>query len=89
MKLHPKQEQLLSILEKNQSNPLSLAELVREMNASSNNLVLHHLKQLEKKGYLKRDQYNSTNYQVLTIPEKPISYINLWRSQMWGRRLFY
>ncbi len=78
MKLHPKQEKLLSILEKNQSNPLSLAELVREMNASSNNLVLHHLKQLEKKGYLKRDQYNSANYQVLTIPEKPISYINFY-----------
>jgi len=78
MKLHPKQEQLLKILEKNQSDPLSLSELVQEMDVSSNNLVLHHLKQLEKKGYLKRDPYNSANYQVLTIPEKPISYINFY-----------
>ncbi|MES2676896.1 MAG: S24 family peptidase [Pseudomonadota bacterium] len=78
MKLHPKQEQLLSILEKNQNNPLSLAQMVREVNASSNNLVLHHLKQLEKKGYLKRNEYNQSDYQVLTIPEKPISYINFY-----------
>lgn len=78
MKLHPNQEQLLSILTKNQDNPLSLADLVREMNVSSNNLVLHHLKQLEKKGYLKRNENDSSNYQVLTIPEKPISYINFY-----------
>lgn len=78
MKLHPKQEQLLSILEKNQNNPLPLSELVRQMNVSSNNLVLHHLKQLEKKGYLKRNEYNSSDYQVLTNPEKPISYINFY-----------
>lgn len=78
MKLHPKQEKLLSLLESNQSNPLSLTELVKEMDVSSNNLVLHHLKQLEKKGYLKRNEYNSSDYQVLTVPEKPISYINFY-----------
>ncbi|MFT7087147.1 MAG: repressor LexA [Rickettsiales bacterium] len=78
MKLHPKQEQLLSILEKNQNSPLPLSELVRQMDVSSNNLVLHHLKQLEKKGYLKRNEYNPSDYQVLTTPEKPISYINFY-----------
>jgi repressor LexA len=78
MKLHPNQEKLLSLLEKNQNNPLNLSQLVREMGASSNNLVLHHLKQLEKKGYLKRNEYNPSDYQVLTTPEKPISYINFY-----------
>jgi repressor LexA len=78
MKLHPKQERLLSILEKNQNSPLGLSELVREMDVSSNNLVLHHLKQLEKKGYLKRNPSNPSDYQVLTTAEKPISYINFY-----------
>lgn len=85
MKLHPKQEQLLRLLEKNRENPLSLTELVTEMDVSSNNLVLHHLKQLEKKGYLKRDSNNSSNYQILTSAENPVSYINFYGKAQCGR----
>lgn len=85
MKLHPKQELLLSLLEKNQKNPLTLAQLVREIGASSNNLVLHHLKQLEKKGYLKRNHYNPSDYQLNTTPENPVSYINFYGKAQCGR----
>jgi repressor LexA len=85
MKLHPKQELLLSLLEKNQNEPLTLAEMVRKIGASSNNLVLHHLKQLEKKGYLKRNPYNPSDYQILTTPENPISYINFYGKAQCGR----
>lgn len=85
MKLHPKQEILLSLLEKNYGKPLSLSQLVEEMGASSNNLVLHHLKQLEKKGYLKRNPHNSADYQILTTSENPISYINFYGKAQCGR----
>lgn len=85
MKLHPKQEKLLLILEKNQSDPLSLTELVEEMGVSSNNLVLHHMKQLEKKGYLKRNPYNPGNYQILTTPENPVIYVNFYGQAQCGR----
>ncbi len=85
MKLHPKQKLLLSLLEKNQKNPLTLAQMVREIGASSNNLVLHHLKQLEKKGYLKRNHYNPSDYQLNTTPENPVSYINFYGKAQCGR----
>lgn len=85
MKLHPKQEELLMLLEKNQESPLSLSELVEAMNVSSNNLVLHHLKQLEKKGYLKRNPYNPSNYQILTSAENPVSYVNFYGKAQCGK----
>ena len=84
MKLHPKQELLLSLLEKNHGNPINLSHLVREIGASSNNLVLHHLKQLEKKGYLKRNPYNPSDYKLATTPENPVSYINFYGKAQCG-----
>lgn len=65
MKLHPQQEQLLAILKKSQNNPLTIRELQEELGLSSTSVVAHHIKQLEKKGLLKRDPANPRNYTVV------------------------
>ena len=44
-----------------------------------------YLKQLEKKGYLKRNPHNSADYQILTTSENPISYINFYGKAQCGR----
>lgn len=75
-KLHPNQEKLINILRKNIDNPLTMIELMHELDASSTSVVHHHIIQLEKKGYLKRNPSNPRDYQLLEDPEKPITYIN-------------
>lgn len=74
--LHKTQEALLSVLKDNIHNPLTIAELKDHLNISSTSVVHHHLLQLEKKGYLKRNPHNSKDYVILTSPEKSIVYIN-------------
>ena len=78
MALHPNQEHLLRLLSSNIEEPLSIRQLMNELNLKSPGLVHHHIIQLEKKGYLKRDPNNSNNYKVLMDPEAPISFINLY-----------
>ena len=77
-KLHPTQEKLLKLLSQNIENPLTIRELQDELGISSTSLVAHHIEQLEKKGYLKRNPGNPQDYQVLGDPEKPVTYINLY-----------
>lgn len=78
MSLHPNQERLLRLLSANIDDPLTIRQLKSELNLNSPGLVHHHITQLEKKGYLKRDPNNPSNYQVLQDPEAPISFINLY-----------
>lgn len=75
-KLHPNQERLLDILKVNMDNPLTMVELMEEINVSSTSVVHHHITQLEKKGFLKRNPSNARDYQILSEPEKPFTYIN-------------
>lgn len=78
-KLNPIQEKLISILKKNLTDPLTIRELQRELGASSPSVVHHHIQQLEKKGYLRRNPSNPKDYQVLAdSPDKKITYINLY-----------
>ncbi|MDR2431938.1 MAG: HTH domain-containing protein [Candidatus Margulisbacteria bacterium] len=65
MKLHPQQEQLLEILKKSRNDPLTIRELQEALSVSSTSVVAHHIKQLEKKGLLKRDPANPRHYAVL------------------------
>lgn len=78
MKLHDKQIRLLKLLGNNVDSPMTIRELMEELDLSSPSLVHHHITQLEKKGYLKRDPSNSSNYQVLQSPEAPVSFVNLY-----------
>ena len=72
------EKKLLEILRVNIDSPLTMVELKDELNVSSTSVVFHHIQQLERKGYLKRNPNNSKDYQILTDPEKPIVYINLY-----------
>ncbi len=77
-KLHPTQEKLLEHLKNNMDDPLTIRKLQELLDVSSPSVVTHHIKQLEKKGYLKRNPHNPKDYQILTEPEKPVVYLNLY-----------
>jgi repressor LexA len=76
--LHRTQKQLLELLKNNMEDPLTIRELQDLLEVSSPSVVSHHIRQLEKKGYLKRNPHNPKDYQILTEPEKPIVYLNLY-----------
>lgn len=78
-KLHPTQKQLLSLLKTHADDPLTMRDLRDELGLSTHSLVLHHIRQLEKNGYIKRNPGNSRDYQiVLGEPEKKVAYLNLY-----------
>ncbi|MCG8569562.1 MAG: HTH domain-containing protein [Spirochaetes bacterium] len=77
-KLHPTQKKLLEILKANLAEPLTIRELQEILHLSSTSLVHHHIQQLEKKGHLKRNPANSTDYQIINDSEKQITYLNLY-----------
>lgn len=76
--LHPTQRKLLELLEANIDDPLTIRELQDQLDLSSPSLVAHHIQQLEKKGYLKRNPANTQDYQLLQSPEKPVARLNLY-----------
>lgn len=77
-KIHPNQQALLKLLRDNVDDPLTIRELQETLQISSPSVVQHHIEQLEKKGYLKRNPSNPRDYQILSDPEKPIVYLNLY-----------
>lgn len=76
--LHPQQKKLLDLLANNNDGLLTIREMQEEIGASSTSVVAHHIAQLEKKGYLKRNPYNPQDYQVMNEPEKQVAYLNLY-----------
>jgi len=78
-KLHQTQLKLLELLKRNIDDPLTIRELQDRLNISSPSVVHHHILQLEKKGYLRRNPSNSKDYQVLADhPEKNVTFLNLY-----------
>jgi len=75
-KLHKTQELLLNLLKSNIDNPLSMINLSEEAGIESPGVLYHHLRQLERKGYLKRNPDNPKDYNILDSPDKPVMYIN-------------
>ena len=77
--LHETQQKLLKLLKQNIDDPLTIRELQEELGLSSPSVVQHHIQQLEKRGYLRRNPSNPKDYQVLVdSPDKPVAYINLY-----------
>lgn len=76
--LHRTQEKLLELLEQNIDDPLTIRELQDQLRLSSPSLVAHHIQQLEKKGYLKRNPSNPQDYHLLKSPERPVTFLNLY-----------
>ena len=84
--LHQIQERLLELLTKNSDKLFTIREMQQMLDISSTSGVVRHLTQLEKKGYLKRNPYNSRDYKVLDqSPEKEIAWINLYGLAQCGK----
>jgi repressor LexA len=78
-KLHSTQKKLLSLLKESMDDPLSMRDLRDALSLSTHSLVLHHLRQLEKNGYIKRNPGNPRDYQVISDePERKVAYLNLY-----------
>lgn len=78
-KLHPTQEKLLNLLKNNLFEPLTIRELQEELGLSSSSVVFHHIQQLEKRGFIKRNPSNPRDYQILAEgPEKRVAFLNLY-----------
>jgi len=76
--LHPTQAQVLTILKDHIDEPLTIRELQDLLDISSPSVVHHHIKQLEKKKYLRRNPSNPRDYQIIKLPHGLIHYINLY-----------
>ena len=75
-KLHLTQQQLLELLEDTITDPLTIRDLQIKLGVSSPSVIHHHIQQLEKKGYLRRNPYNTQDYQILAnSPDKKIAFI--------------
>ncbi|MGZ4054406.1 MAG: LexA family protein [Bacteroidia bacterium] len=74
--LHLKQSQILEFLKRNFGNPLVINDLYEELGIKSPGILYHHLDQLEKKGYLKRNPNNSKDYSLMESAEDPVTYVN-------------
>jgi len=84
MELHKKQIELLRLLTDNIDNPLTVREMQATLDLSSPSLVHHHIKQLEKKKFIKRNPNNPRDYQILNDPDRLVSYVNLYGSARCG-----
>ncbi len=78
MKLHKNQKRLLELLKNSMDMQLTVRDIQERLGFSSPNLVQHHINQLETKGFIKRNPYNSRDFQILKIPDSDISYINIY-----------
>lgn len=78
-KLHPAQQKLLAILKDNSDEPLTIRVIQDLIGASSPSVVHHHITQLEKKGYLRRNPSNTSDYQILAeSPDSYTAYLNIY-----------
>ena len=82
--LHKNQISLLKLLEQNIDNPLTIREIQFALNFSSPSVVAHHIQQLEKKGYLKRNPHNPKDYQIFLTPEKEVVVLNQYGNAQCG-----
>ena len=80
--LHPKQKKLYELLSENEADPLTLRDLAYKLNVGSHNTVMHHMKQLEKKGYIIRK--NDGRVEVLDSPISDIIMLNLYGTAKCG-----
>lgn len=77
-KLHPKQSELYKLIKDSMGEPLTIREITERLNISSTSVTYHHLMQLEKKGYIKRNPSNPSDYQILSDEEREYTLINLY-----------
>ena len=83
--LHKSQQQLLDLLSGAPDEALTIRQLQEQIGASSTSVVVHHLQQLQKKGYLKRNPYNPRDYAVVDGgPEAEVVVLNIYGAARCG-----
>ncbi|MGH8336886.1 MAG: LexA family protein [Gammaproteobacteria bacterium] len=77
--LHTVQSQLLELLKRQSEEQMTIRDLQEAVGASSTSVVVHHLQQLERKGYIKRNPFNPRDYQIMEAgPEPAVALINVY-----------
>ncbi len=76
--LHPNQQKLYQYLSDNaHDDQVTLADMSSVLDTTSLNTVVHHIRQLEKKGYIRR-KGTGNQFEVLSAPVQDIVYLNLY-----------
>lgn len=75
--LHSLQEKLLKVLRGIEGAGYTYRQLMREIGASSTSQVVHHLRQLERKGLLKKDPDNPQSFLLIDEAEDEFSFLPL------------
>ncbi len=78
MELHKNQVKLLEFLAEENTDGMSLWDIARETGLKNAQTVSHHIKQLEKYGYLRRALDNPSQLEVLKHPIEDIAYITVY-----------
>lgn len=87
MKLHDSQKKLLKFLKDiDDLDGLSYWEIARETGLTNAQNVVHHLGQLEKLGYLRRDLTNLSKFEILKDPIEDVIYLNMLGFAQCGHR---
>ncbi|OGD09450.1 hypothetical protein A2397_02045 [Candidatus Amesbacteria bacterium RIFOXYB1_FULL_44_23] len=77
--LHPRQIKILELLKGGDGQGLSVREIQNLLGISSPSVVQHHIVQLERKGYLRRNPNNPQDFQVLAdSPDREVTYLNVY-----------
>ncbi len=85
--IHESQKKLLKFLKGVEDlEGMSYWEIARETGLTNAQNVVHHLKQLEKLGYLRRDLTNPNIFEVLKDPIEDVIYLNLHGFAQCGNR---
>jgi repressor LexA len=87
MELHPVQEKIVAYLRSKKGNieDLSLRDIGEQIGVGKKpQIIAHHLKQLELKGYLVKSDSDKKVYQVLKSPISEVVYINVYESAECG-----
>lgn len=78
-RLSPIQEKLLDLLTKTLDDPLTIREIQDKLDFSSTSVAVHHIRQLEKKGFIRRNPNDPRDYEIVRgQPEKQVVYLNLF-----------
>lgn len=78
MEMHETQKKLLKYLKNIEDlEGISLRHIAREVGLNNAQTVSHHLKQLEKHGYIRRNLSNPALFEILKDPVEDIVYLDL------------
>ncbi len=76
--LHPNQQKILELLKEHQAAPLTMEEIALHLDISAKSVVHYHIKQLEKKGCITRQNANSSHYFITEDNEESVIYLPLY-----------